>query len=134
MAKQGKVVEIDIEALEKWIASTGSTKNALSRQLGYDGGFFRHIIERGRMTVPAYKLFCAEFGFEYGCFIKKEEVVKEEVIEEKPTYNMDEITKKLDELEVAINKLGNIQMQNMEYLKNISVGIKKQCDYMGLRK
>lgn len=34
--------------------------------------------------------------------------------------NINEIISKIDELIIAINKLGNIEMQNMEYLKSIS--------------
>ena len=40
----------------------------------------------------------------------------------------DKVIEKLDELITTINKLGNIQMQNMEYLKSIKDGIQTMND------
>ena len=62
-------------------------------------------------------------GFKYADYIieeNKEEPIKE-VVETVVANNVDlqPVMAKLDELIMAINKLGNIEMQNMEYMKQL---------------
>lgn len=72
----------------------------------------------GMLQPGTLLLVCAIWGLnksDYNIgYKKKEEPVVEEVVTP-PTAYLSEVMDKLDELISAINKLGNIQMQSLEY-------------------
>lgn len=76
----------------------------------------------GMLRPGTLLLVCAIWGLNKNDYAigyrKKEEPVKEEVVVP-PAAATTEILDKLDELISAINKLGNIQMQSLEYQKSI---------------
>lgn len=85
----------------------------------------------GMMLKLKYNSICSIFCLKADDYLLKEkskasDKETEQHIESDLCRRM--ILQKLDELIVAINKLGNIEMQNMEYLKNVSDGIQTMND------
>ena len=85
----------------------------------------------GRMLKLKYNSICSIFGLNAEDYLLKEkrkvsDKETEEHIENALCGRM--TLQKLDELMVTINKLGNIEMQNMEYLKKIADGIQTMND------
>ena len=78
----------------------------------------------GCVNKNTYKGICDLFGLNPEKYLLKEKPKQEEIaikkVPAKPDVSNATIIDKLDELIMAINKLGNIEMQNMEYLKALT--------------
>ena len=78
----------------------------------------------GCVNKNTYKGICDLFGLNPEKYLLKEKPKQEEIaikkVPAKPDVSNATIVAKLDELIMAINKLGNIEMQNMEYLKALT--------------
>lgn len=127
--KTTRMREIDGQKLEQAILKTGKSGAMLSEELGYNGSFFRNNIKRNVISLVAIKFLDEKYGIKFEEYAKAEDKleVKEEVPKsEEPTAEIStkEIIDKINELVYAVNKLGNIQMQNMEYLKEIKNKLK----------
>lgn len=98
---------------------------------------YEHCDEYGLLNPFRYNSLCGVFGLDAEKYkvktrsidneqvAEKQEEAKEEV---KTCTCNNELIAKIDELIMNINKLGNIQMQNMEYLKDIKDGIQTMND------
>lgn len=99
---------------------------------------YEHCEQYGLLAPFRFKGLCDCFGLNADDYkVNKRE--KNEACAVDKTYNRQEevnacacdnqkVIDKLDELITTINKLGNIQMQNMEYLKSIKDGIQTMND------
>ena len=99
---------------------------------------YEHCEQYGLLAPFRFKGLCDCFGLNADDYkVNKRE--KNEACAVDKTYNQKEevnacacdnqkVIDKLDELITTINKLGNIQMQNMEYLKSIKDGIQTMND------
>lgn len=81
------------------------------------------VKQPGLIRPGTLKVICGLYNLDYESFLirKKEknevvEEVKEEVV---AAPSLDELNTRIDELAAIINKLGNIQMQQLEYMRAI---------------
>lgn len=127
--KTTRMREIDGQKLKQAIMKTGKSGRMLSEELGYNSSFFLNNIKRNAISMVAVKFLDEKYGIKFEEYAKTEPEVKEEVPKsEEPTIEIDtkEIIDKINELVYVVNKLGNIQMQNMEYLKEIKDKLKER--------
>ena len=113
---------------------------------------FKRYVSAGKIDIKEYE-YCEKYGllapFRFKCLCEcfglneddyriKKRQNNESCADDKPDKHQEEVNAcacdnqkvidKLDELITTINKLGNIQMQNMEYLKSIKDGIQTMND------
>ena len=119
----------------------GNSRETFSRNFGagkVNIEEYEHCEQYGLLAPFRFKGLCDCFGLNADDYkVNKRE--KNEACAVDKTYNQQEevnacscdnqkVIDKLDELITTINKLGNIQMQNMEYLKSIKDGIQTMND------
>ena len=64
-------IEIDTEALSKWIAGTWKTKVELAAEIGRGDGYISRVIKEGKMPKTTYDFMCKTFNLPAGTFIPK---------------------------------------------------------------
>lgn len=90
--------------------------SSISREMGYSDSFLGNAIIQNAINKVAIMWLNEHYGIKFEEYCETAEV-KPEVKEAEKDNN--EIIAKLDEILNAINKLGNIQMQELEYLREI---------------
>lgn len=87
-----RVINLDIEKLEKYLQANNITKKSLDLKIGVSVGYISKCIRGGNnMSELVYKLLCNELNVPYSFFIKEEKQTDN-------TSQLDRIEKKLDEL------------------------------------
>ena len=119
----------------------GNSRETFSRHFGagkVNIEEYEHCEQYGLLAPFRFKGLCDCFGLNADDYkVNKRE--KNEACAVDKTYNQQKevnacacdnkkVIDKIDELITTINKLGNIQMQNMEYLKSIKDGIQTMND------
>ena len=99
---------------------------------------YEYCEQYGLLAPFRYKALCDCFGLNEDDYKVKKREKNKAYVADKPDIQQEEVKacacgndkviEKLDELITTINKLGNIQMQNMEYLKSIKDGIQTMND------
>lgn len=144
-AKKGKwstTIEIDGQKLAKEIEKRGVTKAQVSMEVGHADNYMNGVITTGKIPVSTMKLLELHYNIKLADIEKKvEEPVVEkvevpvvpqiepvdmtpvvdklkEVVVSVDTSN-EKVIEKLNDLIGTLNRLGNIQMQTMEYIKSI---------------
>ena len=122
------MINIDYDALYKWAEDNKMQMSQVSRELGFNSGYFTNARLRNRLPKNVYKFLLLRYGLPEGSFIKKEpepeptrcnvQYVEDTVVK------VDTLLPKLEELNTSINKLGNIMMQMLEYVKEIRDEVK----------
>ena len=123
--------QIDGKKLEKLLAlycnGKGITLGQLSEELGFSRCFFRDAIKSEKLNRVGVNFLKNTCGIDFSEYEKNPKEKEEPAVVEKteiPSENslnkeIELILNKIDALESAINKLGNIEMQQLEYLKAI---------------
>lgn len=104
--------------LDKYCSKHNTSIYELSEELGFTRTFFRDCTRRNRINNVGVNYLTAK-----GILFDDYKIIEEVEQVEEPKTN-DDITAKLDEILTAINKLGNIQMQQLEYLKEVRDALK----------
>ena len=128
---------VDVEKIRLLLDAKKFKHNDFSRQIGMGKSFMSNLLcgneskgtVAGKTKLGYVKLIAMELGVNYEDLIIKEPVVEgtveepvvEEIKEEPVVVNIDmtETNELLKDLISAVNKLGNLEMQNMEYLKEL---------------
>lgn len=111
--------------LETYCKGKGIILADLSRETGYSRRYFADALRRGALRQPGINFLERECGIKYEQYAPAEEKETPETeVKEVSSTNTDseqikDIISKLDDLINAVNKLGNIEMQQLEYLKDI---------------
>ena len=122
------MTNIDYDAIYKWAEENKFTITDVARELGFNESYFANSRARNKLSKNAYKFLLLRYGLPEGSFIKKEP--EPEPTERNAPYVEDTVVKvdtllpKLGELNTSINKLGNIMMQLLEYVKDIRDEVK----------
>lgn len=129
MAKYRKFIDnFDYEKFEEWLVENQLRASDVTRELNVNSSYFANARARNCMNYTIYKLLCFTYKLPEGTFLieKKEEQeeTKETAVEQVVTVDNSEVVAKLDELNVSINKLGNVLMQLLEYVNEIKKELK----------
>lgn len=119
----------------------GNSREAVKRNSGagkIDIEEYEYCEQYGLLAPFRLKCLCECFGLNADDYKVKKRENNKSCADDKPDKQQegvnacacdnDKVIEKLDELITTINKLGNIQMQNMEYLKSIKDGIQTMND------
>lgn len=129
--KNGMMTNFDWVAFYEWANTHANGVTAVARKLGYNDSFFANARKRNGIRPSVYEFLKLAYNLPEGTFIKKEE---EKVVENTPTKDtksdaeiqarFKDIANELTDLNNSVNKLGNIMMQMLEYLKEIRDEVK----------
>ena len=123
--KMTMMKNFDYDALLKWAENHDTTIAEISRSLGFNSSYFTNAKKRNRLPKSSYNFLLMKYSLPDGSFIKKEqEIVKEAVQVEEKTVDADKILHEIEEVHIAVHKLGNIMMQLLEYVKDIRDEVK----------
>ena len=130
------ISNFDYDAFNKWCENKGVYSAVIARELGYNSSFFSNCKTRNAIKIGVYKSLLTLYGLPEGSFLKDEKEPVNEVAEVKvetpmPTVDLTEIVdevksiqNEIKELQMSINKLGNIMMQMLEYVGDIRKELK----------
>ena len=110
-------IDIDGEKLRTEIKKRGMTGKEVSEELGLSTGYISDCICDGKIRKIVLMGLETKFGITYEDLKKVEPV--QEPVQEVVQFDQQPIIDKIDELIMTVNKLGNISMQNMEYMKQL---------------
>lgn len=131
MAQAKTTIMIDKVKLKKLVKdycqSKGITVTDLARELGFSDSYFSDVWDRGTIRQFVINWLDRECGIKYDAYKLNPKPVQTLTKEETQEYltkmeSSDElanIASKIDELNVSINRLGNILMQELEYVKEL---------------
>ena len=122
--KVRELIETDGRNMQEISFDMGVSRSYISNSLGKGNKMGAGVMNKGFAKVLAHELRVElDYILEPEVVEKTEEIVTEEEINANDpivaNYDLTPVLVKLDELIVTINKLGNIEMQNMEYLKQV---------------
>lgn len=110
--------------LNKYCEKNGVTFGNLAEELGFTRCFFKDCCRRNRINNVGVNFLDKKCSIKFEDYKLKEETSEVEESEVSEVLNSEseqfkDIIAKLDELINAVNKLGNIEMQQLDYLKDI---------------
>lgn len=110
-------MKVNVKVFNELLAKTGKTKADISREIGYGECYLSNALRRNNLRKVVMVYLEKNYGITPEQYVLNEGLEVEE--EKTENISSNEIIAKLDELIIAINKLGNIEMQQLEYLKDI---------------
>lgn len=106
-------VEIDYTKIKAAVKAAGLTNEKLSYEIGRNGAFVSKLNKSPWVMDSVERLLCERLGIEPGSLIKQEEPTR-------PTDNIEVFVKKLEGLEIKLNRLGSLKDDLQEIRKKVN--------------
>lgn len=123
--EKAMIRNFDYDKFYEWCNSKGITPNDVSEKLGFNRSFFANCKLRNALKPNVYKMFLLIYDLP-DCAFLKTDIVSESNADNTPATDdsSSDTLKELKDLNVSVNRLGNIMMQMLEYLKDIRDEVK----------
>ena len=122
--EKAMIRNFDYDKFYEWCNSKGITPNDVSEKLGFNRSFFANCKLRNALKPNVYKMLLILYNLPDCTFLKIDTVSESKADDTVVIDTNSDILRELKDLNVSVNRLGNIMMQMLEYLKDIRDEVK----------
>lgn len=115
--EKAMIKNFDYDKFYEWCNSKGITPNDVSERLGFNRSFFANCKLRNALKPNVYKMLLILYNLPDCTFLKIDTVSESKADDTVVTDTNSDILRKLQDLNASVNKIGNMMMKMLEYLK-----------------